>query len=285
MGKESFEEALTQVMAAYRKLPTDQLVSDTIIHTRDDADAIRWAAAAVLGFSRSGYYLDTARSLMDQLMQDATEISWRMNAYDLMFGDLKQRYHDGQRPLAGVERATNFRLGAQYLTIFAEVLWHFYAVSLQRSWHFMANSARGVDPAFAPTTGEANYLELIRAFRNHMEHRDKATRDIGSHDWQSMSKAEQHTITVGYRRDYQNNIRFVPVEKGPLVGKEQKMPINPVGFERFETMLIAAYERLKHTCLGQLEQHFLAHPDQLPSLDQVGGTLTDSMEPVERVEE
>jgi len=281
MGKGSAEDALGQVMTAYRELPTDQLVSDTIIRTRDDADAVRWAAAAVLGFSRSGYYLDTARSLMDQLMKDAREISWRMNAYDLMFDELEQRYRDGQRPLAGVERSVKLRFGAQYLTIFAEVLWHFYAVSLQRSWHFMANSARVVDSAFAPTTDEANYLELIRAFRNHMEHRDKATRDISSHDWRSMSKDEQHTVTVGYRRDQQNNIRFVPVEKGPLVGKEQRMPINPAGFERFETMLIAAYERLKHTCLGQLEQHFLAHPDQLPSLDQVGGTLTDSMEPVE----
>jgi len=272
-------------LAAYREnIPTDALISDTIILVpRDDLnEPVRWAAAAVLGFSRGGYYLDTARSLMEQVMKDATEISWRMQAFALAFDEVSR---GGWPPAAWQEArltaAANLKTGAQNLSVYAEILWHFYAVSLQHAWYFMENSAKAIDPTFARTTDEAAYVDLIQAFRNHMEHRDKATRDIDSHDWRSMSRGEQHTVTVGYRRDQENSILFVPVEKGPLVGKEQKMPMNPAGFERFETMLISAYERLRRTCLEQLEQHFLAHPDLLPPLDQVGRTLSDSMEPVE----
>lgn len=274
------QDGLEQVMAAYRNLPTDQLISDTVILTSDDGmDALRRAGAATLGYSRGSYYLDTARSLMRQIIEDAHEISWRMDAYNAIFSDLEADGCRTETTGKRIEKAVKERLGAQYLSLHAEILWHFYSVSLQHAWHFMENCAKAVDPTFAFTGNEEHYLTIIQAFRNHMEHRDKAARSTRSKDWQSMSREEKDAFQLGYRRDWQNNIFFIPAT-GPLQGQEQQMPVNPAGFQRFETLLIAAYERLKCACIRKLEQYFANHPDELPPLDQIGKTLTDHFNPI-----
>jgi uncharacterized protein (DUF1778 family) len=245
--------------------------------THQGEDAVHWAAAAVLGFSRAKFYIDTARSLMDQIMNEAEEIDWNLRSYDDLMQSLRKERRPTQITEAKMQMAAKYRLGSHALSVHAEVLWHFYASSLQHAWHFLNNCVTIVDPQFSTDDGVKDYLDLIRAFRNHMEHRDKATLNINSGDWKSMSNREQHSVTVGYRRDHRNNIIFVPMGKGPLAGKQQKMPINPEGFLKFQKIIDSIYEHLGEVCIERLESYFIAHPDDLPREDQVGGTMNEHM--------
>lgn len=277
-------DALDQVITAYRSQPTDRLISDVIILTSDEGiDALRQAKAATLGYSRSGYYLDTARSLMRQMMTDVDEISWRMDAYALMFGELNRDHSSIEEFHEKAGQTERTKLGALCLSVQAEIFWHFYAASLQHAWYFMKHCTQAIDAAFVFKPEEQDYLTLIQAFRNHMEHRDKAAGDVASDDWPSMSRDEQKSTILGYRRDRENNISFVPAT-GLLKGTSQKMPMNPDGFDRFETMFIDIYERLRTACITKLKTYFLEHPDKLPSPDQVGGTLTEHLTPVDENE-
>ncbi len=110
-------DALDQVITAYRSQPTDRLISDVIILTSDEViDALRQAKAATLGYSRSSYYLDTARSLMRQMMADVDEISWRMDAYALMFGELDRNRSSIEEFHEKTSQTERTKLGALYLT-------------------------------------------------------------------------------------------------------------------------------------------------------------------------
>ncbi|MGI8482662.1 MAG: hypothetical protein ACR2OU_00170 [Thermomicrobiales bacterium] len=272
--------ALDEILEVYREQPTDNLISDTIIISGEGGlDSLRRARAATLGYSRAGYYLDTARSLMRQMMEDTQEIAWRMDAYALFAEDQRDDLSDKiLEDLA--TKAVKAKQVARYLSIQAEIFWHFYVASLQHAWYFMQHCAQAVDPEFSFAPEGLKYLTLIRAFRNHMEHRDKAAGDLTSGDWQSMSRIDREKVLLGYRRDRHNNIHFVPIN-GPLGGIPQQMPMNPEGFEKFESMFIDSYERLRDSCIQRLEQYLSEHPEKTPNFDQVGGTLTDYMEPVQ----
>jgi len=241
---------LRQVMKEYRGITTDNLLADTLIRTSGDPDAPMRAAAATLGFTRSAQYMDAARSLMHQIMDEAEEIAWNMEAYERILGELRR--HGQRTPTSNIQikAAVKFNLGGKTLSVHAELLWHFYALSLQHVWHFMLNSLHAIDPIYTPAKDVLDYLEIIRLFRNHMEHRDKATANITSADWLTMSKQDSHSATVGYERDQDNNITFVVTDKkNPLDGTTQKMPVNPKGFERFETMIITVYQQISENCL------------------------------------
>jgi len=275
------ERELERIMAAYQDLPTDQLISDTIFLTREsDEDNDRWAAAAVLGYSQGGLYLDTARTLLRQIFEDAKEISWRMEAYEVVRAEVEAGSAHPDISIQEIAVAANHGQGAMYLHQVGEVLWHYYVISLQHAWHFLANSARIIDPGFTATPTEEAWLELIRSFRNHMEHRDKAVRDISSEDWRSMSRASKNAFELGYRRDAGNNIAFVPIG-GPNKGQELQMPINQAGFEQAARFCQGIHLRVQKACLRRLFEQFAAHRDTIPPLDQVGGTMTEILEPTE----
>lgn len=93
------------IMVAYEALPTDQLVADIVIYTHDGERSLHWTAAAVLDYSRGGLYLDTARTLITQILEDASEISWREGAYEVIRAGVKhERVRTGDWPHASGDR-------------------------------------------------------------------------------------------------------------------------------------------------------------------------------------
>lgn len=268
-------------MAAYAKLPIDKLIADTVTYTHEGEAASHWAAAAVLGYSRGGLYLDTARSLIEQILADASEISWRMGAYDVVkptIGGVLMNPFAVQLSSELVVEAVTHQQGALHLRRMAEVLWHFYASSLKHAWYFLKNSAQIVDPSFTPTRDEAEWIAIVMTFRNHMEHRDKAVSNLSSRDWQSMSREDQDVFELGYRLDTDGNVLYVPVE-GKWKGQVQRMPINQTGFDHAESICQGIWRRIQPKCLQRLDQYFTAHPGEIPALDQVGMTMSDVIEP------
>lgn len=274
----SVQQHLYQVMIAYRQLPLDNLVSDTLVLTSQEADPILGAASASFGFSRAKFYIDNARSLMNQILSEAEEIDWNMSVYGDLLAGLPRKRRQATMTSAIIEMAVKYRSGANLLSVHSELLWHYYALSLQHAWHFLENCVKIVDEDYERDSCDNSYVELIRAFRNHMEHRDKATLNLSSADWKSMSRRDQHNVIVGYKRDHKNNILFMPTGKGPLVGAQQLMPMNLEGFERFEKMVTRLYEHLRDTCINKLGSHFDLFPDEIPPLDRVGDTLSEQME-------
>jgi hypothetical protein len=252
----SDENDLPELIEAYRALPTDQLVAESILLTCDPVAGPRLAGAAVLGFTRAGQYVDTARGLIDQIVLNAEQMSWHMEAYSVIRDGMGTDYDGSPLAQREVARAAYHHRGAVALSVRSEVHWHLYAACLDRSWHFMLNSAKHFDPSFALKPVQEHYIETIRAFRNHLEHRDKAVWDSNSEDWASMSRSGEDWFEIGYRRDNRNRILFTPLT-GRFQGTTLKMPMSQDGFLEFKNINVYTYERLQHSTLDRPRRRFI----------------------------
>lgn len=266
------------VMEAYRALPTDQLIADSIILTNDPETGPRLAGAAVFGFTRSGQYIDTARGLIDQIVNNAEQISWHMSAYPAILDGLGADYNASPLAMREITKAVSHQLGGKTLSLRSEVHWHLYAECLDRAWYFMLNSTRYFDPEFALKPGQQDYIVTIREFRNHMAHRDKAVLDVNSPDWRSMSRNAEGWHEIGYKRDKRNRIEFSPVGVA-FEGRTLKMPISQEGFQQFKNIIASTYDHLQRSSLDRLTRQFEDHPETMPTVDRVGTILRDSIEP------
>jgi hypothetical protein len=264
-------------MAAYARLPIDQLVSDAVVYTTGSDNEIKQAAAAVFGINRGGLYLDSARGLIAQIEADVREVSWRMPAYEAIWSSAAQRPTYDRRE---VVHAVSHQQAAFYLHQVAEILWHLYAVSLHRARYFMENCATIIDPRFKLTPLQDDWAETIRTFRNHMEHRDKAMRDISSRDWQSMSHESREAFVLGYRLDTERNVFYVPSD-GRWKDQERRMPVNQAGFDQATVVIQEIHDHVKKASMKRLKRYFAAYPETMPSIDQVGKTMREVMEPIE----
>lgn len=271
---------LDAVMAAFSALPTEQLVAESLILANDSESGLRLAGAAVFGFSRSGQYIDTARGLIDQILANADQISWHMDGYSVIFDRLREDYDASPLAERELEKAASHEEGAKALSLRSEIHWHLYAECLHRAWYYMRNSRMYFDPDFAVKPTQQNYIEIVRAFRNHMTHRDKAVSVSDSADWRSMSRSAEGWHHIGYRRDRMNRIEFSPVD-GPFKGRTVKMPMNEEGFRRFKNIIADTYEDLRRSCLDRLRRQFTHHPETMPAVDQVGTLSRDVLELVE----
>jgi hypothetical protein len=272
---------LEAVMAAYRALPTDQLVADSIVLTSDPETGPRLAGAAVFGFTRSGQYIDTARGLIDQIIANTEQISWHMSAYTVISDHIGKDYDASPLAMHELSKAVYHQQAAQTLSLRSEVHWHLYAECLDRAWYYMRNSTRYFDPDFNPNDVQQKYIETVRQFRNHMTHRDQAIRDINSPDWRSMSRNAEGWHEVGYKRDNRNRIEFSAVG-GPYKGQTLKMPMSHEGFLQFKNIIKQTYGHLQRSCLRTLPLQFTRQPETMPRVDQVGTLMRHSVEPAEQ---
>ncbi len=270
---------LEAVMAKYRALPTDDLIAESILYTNDPETGPRLAGAAVLGFTRSGQYVDTARGLIDQIVNNADQVSWHMSAYSVILDAIGKDYDRSPLAIREMSKAVSHQRGAMTLSLRAEVHWHLYAECL-RAWYFMLNSAQHFDPGFTLKPAQQDYIVTIREFRNHLAHRDKAISNINSPDWRLMSRSGDDWYEIGYQRDNRNRIRFSPVS-GPLKGRTLRMPMSQEGFQRFKNIIAYTYERLERLALDRLTRQFVDRSETMPAVDQVGMLASDSIEPVE----
>ncbi len=272
---------LDAVLAAFRSLPTDQLIAETLLLTNDSDIGPRLAGAATFGFTRSGQYLDAARGLIDQIVTNADQISWHMSAYAVSLDRIGEDYDQSPLAIRELSKAASHQMGAKTLSLRSEVHWHLYAECLDSAWHFMRNSTRYLDPGFTPKPGQQECVVTIREFRNHMKHRDKAVLNIESPDWQSISRDTEGWFEIGYKRDKRNRIVFSPVS-GDRKGRTLKMPISQEGFQQFKNIIAGTYEHLQRRCLETLHHQFTDHPGTMPTVDRVGTLVRDSIEPVEQ---
>lgn len=85
---------------------------------------------------------------------------------------------------------------------------------------------------------------------------------------------------LGHRLDADHNVIYMPSD-GRWEGQERRMPVNQAGFDQAAAIVQGVYFRLREASLQRLDQHFTAHPDDMPPIDQVGTTMSDVMEPIE----
>lgn len=270
------------VVAKYTSQPTDVLIAETLLITSlgDKTLRLREASAANLGYTRGGLYLDSARSLIRYIMANEREISWRKGAYDVFLPVREIAYRnseylpdDAAIELDSIVAAIE---GAKYLAKDAEILWHFYAVSLDRSAHFFGKAARklGIDIAQSPS--EIKYLGIIRAFRNHIEHRDKAINSLAGPDWLTMFEDSKDGISFGYNRTPNGEIKFKS-SWGDLKDEELIMPANNDGFLEFQAMMERTNESIISACTEKLTLHFADHPESLPNIEHVGNLMSETL--------
>ena len=250
-----FEERLSQVMYAYRKTSIDNTISDAIILTSTDEDRLFRAGAAVLGFSRSKHYVDVASTLIEQIGRETAGINWYSKAIDDFTGELSPANPKRSDYSLTADAASKLKVGSMVLSLHQEVMWHFYAQSLTHSWHFLVNSFAQVVPSMTVSEPDKQWLNLTIAFRNHMEHRDKAVANVASGDWDSMREIRANSLVIGYKLDQVGNIRFTPMRK-PLIGVPQTFPMNRSGFIDFRARIDRMYEELRHQCCDNLERFF-----------------------------
>lgn len=277
-----FTDKFHVVMNRFGEQPTEILLAESIIYTNDDPSdlTLRKAAAAAMGYSRAGLYIDAARSLLEQILADAAEISWRKQAYDLFMPILQSRYSLNnmmtEELRADLAAVVSLIEGAKYLSKDAELVWHLYAVCLDRSRYFMENSIRWVDPCFVFTEEEANYAKILRAFRNHLEHRDKALSSVSGADWETFTDAEKDAITIVYRKNIENEVLFYSNDKD-FRGMELSMPLNQVGFSTHQNLIERMHNQIKEASLQNLSHHFKQNPNELPDVEVVGTLITDDL--------
>jgi hypothetical protein len=271
---------LAAVMAAYRALPTEQLIAEAILLTHGPEMGPRLAGAVVMGFTRSGHYIDTARGLIDQIVGNLEQISWHMSAYSVIRDRISKDYNASPLAMRELTRAVAHQLGAKTLSLRSEVHWHLYTECLDRAWFFMVNSAKHFDSGFTLMPVHQVYVVTIREFRNHLAHRDKAISNIDSPDWHAMSRTVQGWHEIGYKRDKRNRIIFSPVS-GDLKGRTLKMPMSLEGFQQFKNIIAYTYERLERLSLDRLTHLFTVCPESIPTVEQVGKLSRDVIEPVE----
>lgn len=274
----SYTSDLGAVMAAYRSLPTEDLVAETLLLTSDSKTGPRLAGAATLGFTRSRQYLDTARGLMEQIEANGDQISWHMSSYFVILDGIGDDYDRSPVAVRELSKAVSHELGAKTLSLHSEIHWHLYVECLDRAWYFMRNSTMYLDPEFTLKPGQQDYIVTIREFRNHLAHRDKAILAIDSPDWQSMSRDAGDWFEIGYKRDKRNRIEFSPVS-GDLKGRTLKMPMSQEGFLRFKNIMASTFVHLQRACLDRLTLQFSTKPGTLPRVDQVGALVRDTIEP------
>jgi len=172
---------LDQVMREYRNnCLTENLLSDAIIlPSGDSIAASARARAAIYGLGRAKYYHDAARSLIAQMDRDLSEVSWRMGAYKIMFGAIAHLDGDGSNRDQLLGEPALHRLGAQYLSRSAEVLWTFYAVSLHQTWYLLTYALKWVSSEFTPVPEDGDFAQVIQAFRSHMVQEKRSRRSTG----------------------------------------------------------------------------------------------------------